>query len=226
MCGRFAAQLPAELVARLFRTSGPLPNIAPNWNVAPTQDALVVRRNHDSGERSLDVLRWGLVPYFTKDLKKATRPINARAETAASSGMFREALKKRRCLVPCDAFYEWQATTGGKQPYAIARTDGTPLALAGLWEGWRDTSGEVLRSFTIMTTAANADLAWLHNRMPVILEEEDWRTWLGEVPRDPLDLLRPAATGVLRAWPVSMAVNSVRNNGAALLVAIAEPTEP
>jgi putative SOS response-associated peptidase YedK len=220
MCGRFAAQLPAELIARLFRTSGPLPNLAPNWNVAPTQDALVVRRNPDTGERSLDALTWGLVPYFTKDLKKALRPINARAETAPGSSMFREAFRKRRCLVPCDAFYEWKAGAAGKQPYAIARTDGAPLALAGLWEAWRDPSGEVLRSFTIMTTTANADMAGLHNRMPVILEEEDWRTWLGEVPRDPLALLRPAAEGVLRLWPVSQAVNNVRNNGAALLETI------
>jgi putative SOS response-associated peptidase YedK len=220
MCGRFAAQLPAELIARLFRTSGPLPNLAPNWNVAPTQDALVVRRNPDSGERSLNALTWGLVPYFTKDLKKALRPINARAETAPSASMFREAFKKRRCLVPCDAFYEWKALADRKQPYAIARADGAPLALAGLWEGWRDPSGEVLRSFTIMTTTANADMAGLHHRMPVILEEEDWRTWLGEVPRDPLEVLRPAAEGVLRIWPVSQAVGSVRNNGAALLEAI------
>jgi putative SOS response-associated peptidase YedK len=223
MCGRFAAQLPAELVARLFRTSGPLPNTAPNWNVAPTQGALVVRRHPDDDTRRLDVLTWGLVPYFTKDLKKALRPINARAETAASSSMFREALKKRRCLVPCDAFYEWKAGPDGKQPYAIARTDGAPLALAGLWEGWRDPSGEILRSFTIMTTTANADMGKLNTRMPVILEEEDWRTWLGEVPRDPLALLRPAEEGVLRLWPVSQAVGNVRNNGAVLLDAIGEP---
>jgi len=223
MCGRFAAQLPAELLARLFRTSGPLPNIAPNWNVAPTQSALVVRRNPDGGERSLNVLTWGLVPYFTKDLKKALRPINARSETASSSSMFREALKKRRCLVPCDAFYEWKVLAEGKQPYAIARTDGAPLALAGLWESWRDPAGEILRSFTIITTTANAEMAGLHTRMPVILEEEDWRTWLGEVPRDPLALLRPAAEGVLRVWPVSQAVGNVRNNGAALLEPIEAP---
>jgi putative SOS response-associated peptidase YedK len=217
MCGRFAAQLPPELVARLFRTSGPLPNIAPNWNVAPTQAAMVIRRNPDSGERSLDVLSWGLVPFFTKDVKKAQRPFNARSETAPSSSVFREAFRRRRCIVPCDAFYEWQAVADGKQPYAIARADGAPMALAGLWEGWRDAAGEVLRTFTIMTTAANATMAPIHNRMPVILEEEDWRTWLGEVPRDPLELLRPAAEDVLRLWPVGRAVNNVQNNGAVLL---------
>jgi putative SOS response-associated peptidase YedK len=217
MCGRFAAQLPPELIARLFRTAGPLPNIPPNWNVAPTQPAMVVRRDPDSGDRSLDVLTWGLVPFFTKDLKKAQRPINARSETAPSSSVFREAFKRRRCIVPCDAFYEWQAVADGKQPYAISRADGTPLALAGLWEGWRDPAGEVLRTFTIMTTTANATMAPIHNRMPVILEEEDWRTWLGEVPRDPLALLRPAAEDVLQRWPVGRAVNSVQNNGSGLL---------
>ena len=217
MCGRFAAQLPPEFISRLFRTNGDLPNIAASWNVAPTQPAMVVRLNRDTGERNLDVLQWGLVPYFTKDLKKAQRPINARSETAAGSSVFREAMKKRRCLVPATAFYEWKAAADGKQPYAFARTDGAPLAFAGLWEAWRDAAGEVLRTFTILTTAANADMAPVHNRMPVILEEEEWRAWLGEVPRDLLTLLHPAADGVLRSWPVSQAVNNVRNDGAALL---------
>jgi putative SOS response-associated peptidase YedK len=217
MCGRFASQLPPELIARLFRTQGDLPNIAANWNVAPTQPALVIRRQPDSAERRLDVLHWGLVPYFTKDLKKAQRPINARAESVATSAMFRAAFAKRRCLVPAYAFYEWKTLPDGKQPYAIARTDAAPLAFAGLWEAWRDPNGETLRSFTILTTRANADMAPVHDRMPVIVEEEDWRTWLGEVPRDPAELLRPAAEGVLRLWPVSRNVNNVKNNGAHLL---------
>jgi putative SOS response-associated peptidase YedK len=217
MCGRFAAQLPPEFIRRLFRADGELPNIAANWNVAPTDPAMVIRLDPDTRQRSLDVLRWGLVPYFTKDLKKAQRPVNARAETVASSSMFRAALAKRRCIVPADAFYEWKTIADAKQPYAIARIDGAPLAFAGLWEGWRDPSGEVLRTFTILTTAANDEMAQVHARMPVILEEEDWRAWLGEVDRDPLALLRPAATGLLRVWPVSRAVNSVRNNGPALL---------
>jgi putative SOS response-associated peptidase YedK len=222
MCGRFAAQLPPEFIRRLFRTDGEVPNISANWNVAPTDPAMVIRLNRDTKQRSLDILRWGLVPYFTKDLKKAQRPINARAETVAGSSVFRAAFAKRRCIVPADAFYEWKAVADGKQPYAIARTDGAPLAFAGLWEGWRADDGEVLRTFTILTTAANADMARLHTRMPVILEEEDWRAWLGEVDRDPLALLRPAVEGVLRIWKVSRAVNSVKNNGAALLDCVAE----
>jgi putative SOS response-associated peptidase YedK len=226
MCGRFASQLPPDAIARLFRTAGDVPNLGPNWNVAPTQAAMVVRRHPDTGERRLDTLRWGLVPHFTKDLKKCTRPINARAETVATSGMFRGALAARRCIVPADAFYEWKAMPDGKQPYAIARADGAPLAFAGLWEGWRSPEGETLRTFTIITTEANADMARLHNRMPVILEPDAWPAWLGEAEEAPGDLMRPAAAGVVRMWPVSRAVNSVRNNGRELLDRIDDPEAP
>ena len=127
MCGRYASFLPAEAIASLFRTVNPLPNVAPFWNIAPTQPAMVIRRRPEGGGRHLDLLRWGLVPHFTKDLKAARRPINARSETAAKSAMFRGALAARRCLVPADAFYEWEAREDGKQPYAIARRDGAPL---------------------------------------------------------------------------------------------------
>jgi putative SOS response-associated peptidase YedK len=221
MCGRYASFLPAEATARLFRVAGPLPNVPPSWNVAPTQDAMVVRRHPDSGERRLDLLRWGLVPHFTKDLKAARRPINARADTVATSGMFRGALVARRCLVPADAFYEWRVADGDKQPYAIARRDAQPMAFAGLWEGWRSPEGEVLRSFVIVTTTANATLRPLHERMPVVLEEPDWPGWLGEAPVDPLALLRPAAEDVLRLWPVGRRVGNVRNNDADLLAPLA-----
>ena len=217
MCGRYASFLPAEAVARLFGTVNPLPNLAPSWNVAPTQQAMVVRRHPETGERHLDLLRWGLVPHFTKHLKAARKPINARSETAGTSGMFRGALAARRCLVPADAFYEWKAEADGKQPYAIARTDGAPMAFAGLWEGWRGPDGEILRTFAILTTDANATMAALHERMPVILEPSDWPAWLGETAGDPTTLLRPAAEDVLRVWPVSRRVNTPRNNDAHLL---------
>ena len=126
MCGRYANHLPPGAIARLFRTVNPLPNIAPTWNLAPSQDALVVRRHPNTGERRLDVLRWGLLPHFSTDPQHARRPINASAETVASSGMFRDAFAARRCLVPDAAFYEWQAVPGSsKQPYAIARAEHT-----------------------------------------------------------------------------------------------------
>ncbi len=226
MCGRFASLLPPDAIRALFGTAGPLPNAAPSWNVAPTQDAMVVRRHPETGERRLDLLRWGLVPAWTKDLKAARKPINARSETAAGSAMFRPALAARRCLVPADAFYEWRTEADGKQPFAIARQDGQPLAFAGLWEGWRSPDGETLRSFAILTTAANATMRPLHERMPVILEPQDWPAWLGETPGEPSDLMRPAADDVLRLWPVSRAVNNVRNHGPALLDRIDDPAAP
>jgi putative SOS response-associated peptidase YedK len=226
MCGRFASQLPPELLHRAIQAMGDIPNIAPNWNVAPTQSALVARRHPETGERRLDTLRWGLVPHFTRDLKACKRPINARAETIGSAGLFRGAFASRRCLVPADAFYEWKTMADGKQPYAIARRDGAPLVFAGVWEGWRDPAGEVLRSFTIVTTAANDDMAPLHDRMPVILEADAWPVWLGEVPGDYAALLRPSPAGTLRLWPVSRAVNNVRNNGPELLDRIGDPHAP
>jgi putative SOS response-associated peptidase YedK len=209
--------LPAEAVARLFHTANPTPNVAPSWNVSPTQSAMVVRRHPGTGERHLDLLQWGLLPNWTKEPTKAQRPINARAETVATSGLFRGAFNARRCIVPADAFYEWKAMDGGKQPYAIVRQDGQPMALAGLWEGFKWPTGEVTRSYTIVTTEANGDVAALHNRMPVILEPADWPGWLGEVEAEVSGLLHPSPIGTLRTWPVSKRVGSPRNNDAELL---------
>ncbi|HET8700820.1 MAG TPA: SOS response-associated peptidase [Nitrococcus sp.] len=226
MCGRYASFLPPEAIARIFRTVNPLPNVEPNWNMAPTLDAMVVRRHPQTGERHLDLLNWGLLPYWTKgDPKKTRRPINAKAETIGAQSMFREAFARRRCLVPAGAFYEWQPVPGekAKQPFAIARQDGLSMALAGIWEGWRGEGGEVLRTFAIITTDANRLMAPIHNRMPVILEEADWPLWLGETEdRDPAELLHPAAEDALRVWPVSRAVSNVRNNGPELLESFAQ----
>lgn len=223
MCGRYAAFLPAEAVARLFHTVNPLPNVPPSWNVAPSQNAMVVRRHPETGERHLDLLKWGLVPHWTKDPARAQRPINARAETVATGGMFRAAFAQRRCIVPADAFYEWQVLPDGKQPYAIARCDGQPLAFAGLWEGHRASDGSVLRTFTIVTTQASAEMTPLHSRMPVILEPLDWPAWLGEVAAEPAALLHPSPEGTLRYWPVSRNVNAPKNNTADLLDPVTLP---
>ena len=219
MCGRYASHLPAAAIARLFRTTGPIPNIAPSWNVAPTQSAPVVRRHPETGERRLDLLSWGFLPHWTKDAKAARRPINARGETAAMAPMWRDAIARRRCVVPADAFYEWRVVEGGKQPYAIARQDGEPMAFAGLWDRWRSPDGDAVRTFAIVTTVANATMVPVHDRMPVILEAADWPVWLGEAEGDPAALLRPAPDDVLRVWPVGRAVNSPRNNGPELLEA-------
>ena len=184
--------------------------------MAPTRDAPVVRLHPATQARHLDLLRWGLVPHWAKDAKSVRQPINARAETVATAPMFRDALERRRCLVPADVFYEWQATEQGKQPFAIARADGQPMAFAGLWEGCRGADGTVLRSFAIVTTNANPVLRLLHERMPVILEPVDWPAWLEEVAGDPGAMLRPSAAE-LRMWRIGKAVNSVRNDNASLL---------
>lgn len=222
MCGRYASFLPADAVAEMFRAvggDGGIPEAAPSWNVSPSQKALVVRRHPQTGARHVDRLEWGLLPYFTKDPKTARRPINARAETVASSGMFRGAFARRRCLVVANVFYEWQAQDRGpKIPFAIGRSDGRPMAIGGIWESfvWPDDR-EITRSFAIITTPANAEMQLIHPRMPLIIEEAGWPLWLGEVEGDPTTLLRPAPDGTLKYWPVGTAVNSPRNNGPDLL---------
>jgi putative SOS response-associated peptidase YedK len=216
MCGRYAAFLPAEAIVALFRTEGPVPNWAPTWNMAPTRDAPVVRLHPESKQRRLDLLRWGLLPHWAKDAKSVRQPINARSETLSSASMFRDAFAHRRCLVPADAFYEWQAVNGAKLPWAIARADGEPMVFAGLWEGWRGSDGTVIRSFTIVTTSANEALRPLHERMPVVLEPSDWPLWLGERDGIPGEVMRPSAAA-FRSWRVGTAVNNVRNDTSQLL---------
>ncbi len=218
MCGRYAAFKSVDEIRRIFGTVNPPPNFEPTWNMAPTRLAPVVRLHPETRARHLDLLRWGLVPHWAKDPKATRQPINARSETAATTPMFRDALARRRCIVPIDAFYEWQAANGAKVPYAIARADGDPMALAGLWEGWRGAEGEILRTFTILTTDANEQLRPLHERMPVVLEQADWPVWLGEDAGDYAALLRPSVAP-FRVWRVAPAVNNVRNDSAALLYA-------
>ena len=221
MCGRYVLKSPIDEVRRIFATLGTVPNFPPTWNMAPTQQAPVVRRHPETGERRLDLLRWGLVPHFVKDPGDTHQPFNARSETAANAPMFRSAMRHRRCLVPADAFYEWTASPNGKQAHAAARADGSVMALAGLWEGWRGADGTVLRTYTILTTQACAQLAPLHERMAVVLEPEDWPLWLGETEGDPTTLLHPSKAA-FRIWPVSPRVGNVRNNDAGLL----EPISP
>ena len=222
MCGRYVQTMPADAMRELFRTAGPLPNLAPSWNVAPTQSAPVVRRHPETGERHLDPLRWGLRPRWAKAEKKAREPINARAETGATSVMFRQAYAQRRCLVPAVAFYEWKALDGGKQPVAIAPASGEAMAFAGIWENRRGEGDEIVRTFAVVTTEANGPTRAVHDRMPVILAPGDWAEWLeGD---DPAPLMRPAPDDLLRFWPVSKAVNSPRNNGPELLAE--QPAEP
>ena len=224
MCGRFAAFQPVEAIRKLFGAVNSAPADArPSWNIAPSQRALAVRRHPETGERRIDLLSWGLVPHWTRNIRNARRPINARAETLATSPMFKPAFASRRCLVPVDAWYEWQVTPDGKRPFAFARTDRATMAFAGLWESWvTPGTGKVLRTFTIITTSANAMAAPVHDRMPVILDADDWPLWLGERTGEPAALLRPAPDMMIEAWPVGRSVNSPQNNGLELLSLLAE----
>jgi putative SOS response-associated peptidase YedK len=204
-----------------------LPLFEPRYNIAPTQDILVVRAAVKVGERELALLRWGLIPVWAKGPQGGPPLINARGETVAEKSTFRHALRRRRCLIPADGFFEWQQTPGvtsrgKKQPYLIHRRDDGPLAFAGLWDSWiskgqpRAGSNPLrIESCTIVTTAANATLAPLHERMPVILSPGDYERWLDPAVREPAavaDLLVPFDDAELVAEPVSAHVNRVAND--------------
>ena len=220
MCGRYLLQRSPSELAQFYEARNPTPNHAPSWNIAVTQHSLVVRRHPESGERHLDSLRWGLVPRWATDSKDAAKLMNARADGIAEKPSFREAFRKRRCLVPMDAFYEWKtAEDGGKQAYAVAMASGEAMTVAGLWEGWKQPDGAWLRTFTIITTEANEKQALVHPRMPVVLAPEVWDAWLGEEPAEPEDLLEllvPCPAEELLAWPVDNRVGRVAENDARL----------
>jgi putative SOS response-associated peptidase YedK len=221
MCGRFAQKLPSHLLLDLFKTAPFRANVKPSYNVAPTDMVMVVRAGHEKAMREIELMKWGLVPPWSNTGKMEFPTINAKSETAATSAVFRNAFKARRCVVPADAFYEWQKLGTGpkapKQPYAVARADGQPLCLAGLWDGWKNPDGQWQHSFTIMTTAANEAMAPIHDRMPVILDMKDVPLWLGEVEGDHAGLLKPYPASWLKMWKVSAAVGSVKNNDESLL---------
>jgi putative SOS response-associated peptidase YedK len=226
MCGRVRLSSDVSEIKLVFSIPPhrPTPNIAPSWNVAPTDPLPVVRYDAKAGERSLDVMRWGLVPFWAKDIKVGFANINAKAEGIEGKPAFREAFQRRRCLVPVDNFYEWKKTAAGKQPYAIALADRRLMALAGLWENWRSSTGEWVRSFAIMTTTPNELCVEIHNRMPVVLKTEAWPVWLGEEPADPRQLkalLAPYPAEEMTCWPVSARVGNVKNNDPSLIEPIA-----
>jgi len=229
MCGRARLSSDVSEIKLVFSIppERPTPNFAANWNVAPTDTLPIVRYDPAARQRSLDLMRWGLVPYWAKDIKIGFSTINAMAETVAAKPVFREAFKRRRCLVPVDNFYEWKKLdTKTRQPYAIALADRSIMALAGLWESWRSPAGETLRSFTIVTTTANELCAPIHNRMPAILPPPAWPAWLGEEDAAPADLaalLAPYPASGMTCWPVSARVGNVRNNDAELVEPVPQP---
>jgi len=215
MCGRYELHTNPAAIALAFGLAHP-PDLQPRYNVAPTQMIPVVRHNAN-GERELVQVRWGFVPRWAKDPSIGARMINARAETIASKPAFRNAFQRHRCLVPADGFYEWRPGPRGKQPMRIARADGQPFGMAGLYERWRSPDGEVLDTCTILTTHANALLAGMHERMPVIVPPDRYEHWLDAANVEVSDLFAPCTDVELRVHPVSTRVNAVRNDDAALI---------
>ena len=243
MCGRYVSKEDAATVAAEFAAAPPTESLQPDYNVAPTKKVYVVADREREGEatRSVLVARWGLVPSWAKDPSIGSRMINARAETVAEKPSFRRAFAKRRCLLPADGYYEWYTPTDAaaptgrsgkplKQPFYIHRADDHLLALAGLYEWWRDESRPEddphawLLTCTVITTSAPDELGRIHDRMLMTVEAGDWDAWLdrGRDGSAAQALLRPAAAVGLAAYPVSTLVNAVRNNGPELL----EPLDP
>lgn len=225
MCGRFTQERAASEFAEIFAAEDLAGDPGERYNVAPTDEAVVVVQRDE--RRAVVRYRWGLVPHWAPDARGAARHINARAETVATSPAFRDSLARRRCIVPVDSFYEWRRSGRSRQPFRVARNDGRPLALAGLWSGWREpATGEVRRTFTIVTTTPSRAIADLHDRMPVALPPDAWSTWLDTtVPPtgELLALLRPAEDEPLEIHAVSTLVNDVRNDGPALIEPFAAP---
>ena len=218
MCGRFIQCTSGEALAERFHLPI-IPDLTPRYNVAPSQSVGVIRVTH-AGHREFVALRWGLVPAWSPEPRTAYSTFNARAETVADKPTYRQAFRRRRCLIPADGFYEWRRVGKRKQPYCIAPTDGEPFAFAGLWERWeRDET--VVESCTIVVTTANATIAPLHDRMPVILARADEALWLDPALTDPAilqPLLVPCAPERLRVWPVGTAVNRPDTDGPDLMV--------
>lgn len=228
MCGRFVTASSPDELANYFGAMAPDEELDSDYNVAPTKEVYVVRAGES--HRRLSAMRWGLVPFWAKDLKIGSRMINARVETVADKPAFRKAYESRRCLVPADGFYEWAKIPGEKrkQPYYVYRADGEPVVFAGLWERWRprlpdsderDESADAIETFTILTGRPNGEMAAIHDRMPVMIPAASWDDWLdpGTDVAAVAGLLVPPPDDFLVLRPISTAVNSVRNNGPQLL---------
>lgn len=222
MCGRFTLATPAQQVAEHFGLDD-VPELSPRYNIAPTQPIAVVRRSADRPTPLLELRRWGLVPAWAKDAAIGSRMINARLETVAEKPAFRTAFRRRRCLVPADGFYEWKPHPKRRKPHYIHLEGHQVFGLAGLFERWKSPEGQVVESCTVLTTAANARLHALHDRMPILLDPAHYEAWLDPEQTDPdsiLPLLRSQLSDRLRFHPVDFRVNNPRNDDAACIAPI------
>lgn len=216
MCGRYALTSSPAVIAERFHLLW-TPDLAPHYNIAPGQGIPVVRETGQG--RELTILKWGLIPSWAKEASTGMKLINARGETLADKPAFRSAYRQRRCLIPADAFYEWKAVAGRKQPYCIRLADDGPFGMAGLWERWKDPGGRSVESCAIVTVAANALVAQLHDRMPLIVAPDNYDAWLAAESKD----LPPAVPAeAMRTYPVSALVSNARNDVPACLDPIDE----
>lgn len=217
MCGRYSFAPDLKIVNEHYNIMANPADVTANYNAAPTQLLPVIS---NETPRQLSLFRWGLVPFWAKDASIGNKLINARAESLDTKPSFRNAFKNRRCLVPADAFYEWKKAAGGKTkiPYRISIKNQPLFSMAGIWEQWKNPAGELLQSFSIVTTKANELVAGLHNRMPVILPPEAEHLWLSDLKKDELlALLQPFDAGAMELYPVSTLLNSARNNSKELI---------
>ncbi len=216
MCGRFRLGKGREALKKFFSADNDV-EWDPRYNLAPTQDIVTVRQDARAPQRVLSLMRWGLIPSWSKDAAIAARMINARSETAADLPAFRDSLRSRRCLIPADGFYEWQKVGKGKQPYCFTLVDGGIFSFAGLWDRWRSPEGRIIETCSILTTSANELVAGVHDRMPVILPPDRYDLWLdpGFARRDGIvELLAPLPANAMKKFPVSTRVNDVNNEDA------------
>jgi putative SOS response-associated peptidase YedK len=208
MCGRYSLTTELDRAISHFQAE-PLVKLAPRYNIAPTQPVPVVHQNLDNHRRELTLMHWGLIPSWSRDPNIGARLINARSETVAEKPSFRNAFRRRRCLLPATGFYEWQQLTKGKQPFNCCREDGGLFALAGLWETWQGPNGEEIESCTILTKAADELMQPIHDRMPVVVSPDDYQSWL-DAQTNPVQLhalINASTLAVMYLYPVSSKVN-------------------
>lgn len=213
MCGRFALKVPPRTIQEHFHLPE-TPDLLPRYNIAPSQPVAVVRHLPGKSYHQLDMLRWGLIPHWAKDVKISYKMINARAETLVQKPSFRAAFKKRRCLIAADGFYEWQHNGNTKQPFYVQLKKRDVLSFAGLWESWRSPDGKNIESCTIITTTPNERIKKIHDRMPVILPPEQYESWLHESASEEslMRLLVSYPADEMEAYPVGTQVNSPKND--------------
>jgi putative SOS response-associated peptidase YedK len=215
MCGRYRLSRRKQLVDEYFDTVSDGCEWTPRHNIAPTQPVPVIRQNPKEPIRELSLMRWGLIPSWAKDASVAAKMINARSETAGTRPAFRDALKSRRCLIPADGFYEWQRVGKTKQPYCFGVGKAEMFAFAGIWDRWKDPSGNWVKTCSILTTTPNAVTSPVHDRMPVILGQDSYDLWLDPGMNDvdtATELLRPYGAQFMRRYPISTRINHVTND--------------